>query len=412
MKKLFAPSSSIFGRLFIEDVLEYYDGPVIATLSDELDHDYLALLVERKIKSQQETWIVVQVSEPRLHEILAGNISLRKAIVQAETGKAYYFAILGDSSLEAVVEPVIASGIPDSHLPSEDYDLEFQETEIVDPQEDLQIRALRINRFIMHLRLTLEKNRTEAPISLLGDALNGLQSLMYSIGQSLFTESSAERGPVSSSIVQSHELYAYATLPGSFIIEMVSAPFTTLYGEIEICESMGYLQKLIEAREDPEILKALFEKLKTRVSSNLYVLLKALTSETDIKRIDISWASPQQQKSLVSLRRDEALILRDYLADKSDVTTETVVLEGRLVGAHLTTERFTLVTIENLEINGKCTGSSLIHVNGKTLGGIYSFTLEKSKKSSYIKAEVDTDYTLQKIEDTVPTYDWPDFLQQ
>ena len=411
MTQVFLHTASSYGTLFLDEILDFYDEPLVATLTNEIGNRFLASIISHTRENNEEVWIIVPVSPRRLEQIKVNGISVRDAFLKAEMGVAFYAVIKNLPERHGEITLVTSREIPEKHLPTTKYHLPEIVVDEKDIPDDIQARAVQLGRFLLRFRLALEKNRTEVPISLLGTTLKDLQALIYSIGQVQINGSSAGRGPVPKLISQSHELFAHATMAGSFIIEMVSGPFIGLFDEKEIIQCMDYLQKLIEAHQNPDELKSHFEKQETRVYSNFLELLKAITSDANIKQMEITWASPENPQAFVLIKREEAIKIRDYLATKEDLTTTTESIDGRLIGANLKTKKFSLVTFNGEKIDGKCTDASLIHVNGKTIGEVYLFTLEKATKVSYAKPDGEVSFTLLRIEDSSTSLDWPAYVQ-
>lgn len=413
MAQPFLSTDSSFGTFFLNEIFDFYDEPLIASLTNEIGDQFLASIISHKRGTYEEEWLIVPVSERRLIQIKADKISVRDAFLRAELGYAIYAKINSSFERQGDISVIKSRDIPDKYLPTTKYHLPEIEVAGQEPVDDVQIHAIQLNRFILRLRFGFVNIKTEIPILFLSQTLGEFQSLFFSIGQALITDSTSTRGPVPLTVSESHELYAHATMAGSFIIELISGPFTTLYSELEIWESMGYFQKLLDAHQNLDELKPLISKLKTRVSSNLLELLKTFTSGKEVNQIDISWASPSYRKASTSLGKTEATILYDYLATKEEQTIKEEKIEGRLIGANLNTRKFSILSKKNERIDGKCTDASFIQLDGKMIGGIYLFTLEKLTKVSYAKPDAEVGITLMRIEETsADLSDWPEYVHQ
>lgn len=113
----FLPSGEPFGRMRMDNVLIYHDGPVLFLCRNELDHAYLAVAVEGT--SENETYLYVAMSEDRLHAALTGLVSLHDVFAEPETGRAFAVTVDNGGVVPTAALQMAAEAVPETWLPAE-----------------------------------------------------------------------------------------------------------------------------------------------------------------------------------------------------------------------------------------------------------------------------------------------------
>ena len=103
----------------LETVLEYYDGPRLTLYREPSGAEYLA--VWNDSQDGTERWLFIQTGRDRLRKILAGEIPLREALENPQTGFILVVDQDGNGHASAVI--TTADNLPQDSLPYRDVTL-------------------------------------------------------------------------------------------------------------------------------------------------------------------------------------------------------------------------------------------------------------------------------------------------
>lgn len=112
------------GKLRIESILDYYDGPRLLLARSRTETRYLGIWVESV--TQGERWLYVAVSTDRAADILAGRVALRDAFLDSEDG-VVFDTLVGDSESSSSLRTVFPDDLHPDDLPPPDDVLEVLE---------------------------------------------------------------------------------------------------------------------------------------------------------------------------------------------------------------------------------------------------------------------------------------------
>lgn len=116
MGEFFPDTDSPLQGLHFDEVFEYYDVPVLFTARDVENQAYLAVAADRS--DGVDVYVYVRTSEERLHAVRAGDVTLRAAFTESESGRVFVVSVaLGD--LPTAVAELASHDLPDDWLPEE-----------------------------------------------------------------------------------------------------------------------------------------------------------------------------------------------------------------------------------------------------------------------------------------------------
>ena len=101
----------------LEQVLEYYDGPRLILKQNEVGQLYLAWWNDEE--GPVDRWIYLPVTEPRLNDILSGEIRVMDAMCHPEDD---HLLVLDIDAGQGIINCVAtnASALPPDSMPSDD----------------------------------------------------------------------------------------------------------------------------------------------------------------------------------------------------------------------------------------------------------------------------------------------------
>lgn len=165
------------GTLRLDEVFEYYDGPVLFTARDQLDRTFLAVAVSGVDGSTD--YLYVPLSDRRATAVRTGLIDLRDAFARPEGDRAYIVRVSPGPGLPEVAE-VAVQDIRTEWLPDAGEAL-TQVVETAPPfsTEGLARTATSENRYLIAIEIDQppELLRTELPIRDSGTILTEFQEL-------------------------------------------------------------------------------------------------------------------------------------------------------------------------------------------------------------------------------------------
>lgn len=106
------PRDSLLGKLSINEVLDYYDGPKLFTAKNAVGFTYLAFWADQT--DFGDIWLYAPVSNGRLQKLKSGDVSLREAFLHSEDDLVY--KIFTPFSGEHSVVEFLPSSTVDSDL--------------------------------------------------------------------------------------------------------------------------------------------------------------------------------------------------------------------------------------------------------------------------------------------------------
>ncbi len=351
------------------DTLIYYDGPQLILAQDQLGTQYVCLLVEES--DEADSWLCLPSSDARVSMLLAGELDLRQAFEDPETGELYSVRSESGELFSMRTIPISADEVPESWLPERGLLLRPDEP----PQNEVVKEALARQRAVILCRLSPPESRTQPKITVqhLAQAVKLVQRLvMHAYRKALRDLGVVTRTQLSA--VDYYELEVFGFAPGSFAVWMQSAYPADLLGYAQVAKALDIIDAVSERVDDPDaaVLKiAEFGGHFATVCKDLFQFI----SETDTA-IEYEWSMPETGTSThrrISARQAgpvyAAMVQRDELA------TVLVTLVGRLTKVDEKYRTWRLVSEEDQK---EKSGSSEIELAGLTIATQrYEFVCEE-----------------------------------
>jgi len=394
----YLPTDTRLGDLRITEVIAYYDRPLLFTCQNEVDHLYLACLVDEA--DGAESWLYAEMSPRRWQHVRSGAMDLHDAFAKAE--KAQVFRIRQDSQtgdLLSSIESVRCADLTEDELP---YPGEYAELpqESHSPQvaDNLRVRARQSQRTAIDLSLQSPLiSRTEFPAKLLGGFLTAMQDIFAAIGQTIFGPSTA-RGPLPGRVQEFAELSVVGTGPGSFRVELSATPLRTLFDATDIDQALVKLSELLAATGNDELLKPMLTSELERVISRYADLLSQVVSSQVSARLD--WYSPASDyagHAAITIRDAQSTL--GYLGTVRHEEEDDLHVFGVLEGFMLSSKKFELRTVdrEKTMYHGDVADDALDDIRTAKLGVPYSATVHWKRIYSPLAPNPPTTYVLTRL---------------
>ena len=371
-------------------VLQYYDGPRLLLKRSKTQQLYLAWWSDSD--ESTERWIYLPVSEHRLQEILAGEISSLDGLTAPEDG--HLFVVDNDLSTDSITKTVLteASALPSDALPRQGARLN-----IPVPEEITGI-ASREGTHVLNLKMESKPSDPTGRVStkIVGQLMGNLQRLIDAIGQAKSGEPTS-RGGISDSILNDTRLDPIATYTGSFGIRFETSKQDDLFGESLARKSLEGLFDLLDTGYEASALTVHLTQLKARVAKNYKDYLS--TIETSLGTASLIWRQPGElDLRRNSINEETARNVIAQIEAVSDLTKDNLTLDAVFVGANVRTLRFEIETLDTHErFNGSIHEDAISDVERTTLNSSCRVILQPTLQINEVTGEERATYTLLNI---------------
>ena len=345
------------GRL--SRTLIYYDGPKVVVVNDEVDQQYLGLLVKEDDGS--DAFLLTPMTANRLYQLETGEIDVRAAMVEPEVDEYYGLALRsfeepGRSPMYRVDTPREA-WIPKSGLWVSDF---VEEAEVT---REVATRG----KAVVHLHLRTPEAREAARIAAanLSAGLGLFQNLVTRAYQR------ALRGlkPETRKLIgdpSNWTMDAYAISRGSFTVHLESRAHPDLLGYVGLSLALEKVDILTAGIDEPETGLPVIRENKGHLVSAYRQLLKFLV-ESD-SGLEYQWSAPDREEPTARLiSRDSAEKLYDIIIAQKDLTREDVTLEGVFTRVDVDTGAWTLRDDDGKHHGGRSDGETRSKLSGVTV---------------------------------------------
>lgn len=270
-------------------ILEYYDIPLVFLGKDKFNCSYLCTCVE----DDPIKYICIQMSEPRINELLSNTVSLRTCYTQPEN-KIFFESIIESQDDLIVLNEIVLADLPEEYLPEADYKIpsKIYNQELID-------KALEFKHPIIYLGIKNKTNSHSLPICKLGEVLEKYQSLVTNCLRKI-----DNKADENISI-----LNAYKTSAASFNIHMYAESPMDMFGNSRIDSTLKTINDLFQATEDND-LKSKLTKLKGRAVNSYKNLIEYLyINDYELK---YRWTSDLSNHEVISNTISISTIKRNY----------------------------------------------------------------------------------------------------
>ncbi|MDA8210193.1 MAG: hypothetical protein M0Z92_14500 [Actinomycetota bacterium] len=303
-----------FGPLEFGETLVFYDIPRVFTCRDAVGTPILVVWADES--EIGDGWFYVRASRARIRDVKSGAMALRSAVVEPEQ-TTYLVMTLNDGNVEVrQLTPGDLAALEDDLLPAEDFrfnllDDDRSEQDLRDPS--LQGRVDIDGRALLELAFHLGQVPGEAPVTLVAQTLEHLQTTLTNIG---FASFRAEKGldpPLTRGKVDDEVSREMAGIllgsgsPGSFKLTVASPDFGNLFGDARFGSAARRLTSLLDPALDDESLSRDLESIGVRAASSFLDLVDQLAKPSC--DITLAFGSPW---TTASSRRIQRQRLRDF----------------------------------------------------------------------------------------------------
>ncbi|HQJ31973.1 MAG TPA: hypothetical protein PLO13_01320 [Anaerolineaceae bacterium] len=386
------PTTKKFGEIKTIKVLEYYNQPILFVGESDFDQKLLCMLVSDELDKIQ--WLVVTISNDRLEELTNGLIDYRTTFTEAESNYANLIVIdQSNFTINSEVE-IPSSSLSDDLLPEPNV---YVENEISFDQHTIE-NVQSEGRGFLRLHFNFPETKPgEAPIGMLGEILTSLQSLINSIGQSLFGKPKV-KGAVPTTIRRNLIQNLVSTSPGSTVVNIQASQAEDLLEENT--KAIINLIDLIDATPDIEGLTQKLRELQVRVASNYLSFLKSIESQE--RSIVAEYISPKKMWISARLTGPDITEAIRVIKHIDFLPPADLKVRGTLMGLSLDRNWFEIH--EDLEdgireIKGRFEEELRQKLVGTKVGLKYEFSLRQVSRINQAKDEVEEVYELLDLKE-------------
>ncbi|MCK6523502.1 hypothetical protein L6R49_18980 [Myxococcota bacterium] len=336
------PPRGLLGELTLLEVFDLYEEPILFSCRSARGERYVGLLCASD--DARQAWLYAPISPARLEELRSGRLTTYDLFREVEGGDLAYVSRSREASGSAgwSVEWVIAAEVDDALLPTPGVSLELEPEEArgEDTLPDLSALAAQGRRDVLALRLVLpDRDDHEAPASLVGAVLSGVQHVVNAIGQAVLARPTT-RAPIPVSVLNDCQLSVTGVFAGSFGVTLGGAgssdhSHTTKSGPI-----FEQLFKLLSVTQDPAALREQLGALGGRLPNKYRALLSTLGA---VERFELGWGAPSGGPARrAALGRAEVATGVRVLTSYTTLAPQEFTVLARLIGLNLRTKSYEL----------------------------------------------------------------------
>ena len=348
-------------KVFLKDILLFYDTPQLFVACDEIGTNYICMLVEQN--STSDKFACIQISEQKLIHFCTGNIDLRDIFINPEMMSFYQINIKDYNSNFFETEILETEIFPSRWLPEEGVfiNIEQAQSEII---AESQARA----KTIVHLSLNPPESTSEPKINTLtlSEALLRFQTMLkYAYKRSIATLPYAQRKHLNTP--ENYQLDVFAFARGSFKVKMQSQSFPNLFGETEISRALHLVDQLVDNINNVELSLQLLAENKGHFA-NTYINFLKYVAESQ-HRLSYSWAFSSLKAPITKqISSAQAQYLYEIFNQQEELKEETIQLIGYFDKVDEKYGKWRLVDQENNTHNGELAEDESLTLKGVIIG--------------------------------------------
>lgn len=348
-------------KVFLKDILLFYDTPQLFVARDGVDTNYLCMLVEQN--STFDNFACVQISEKKLIHFSTGNIDLRDIFIEPEI-KAFYQVNIQDYQSNFFEIKILESEIfPSQWLPEEGVfiNIEQAQSEIIEESHEKA-------KTIVHLSLDPPESTNEPKINALtlSEALLRFQTMLkYAYKRSIATLPYVQRKHLN--IPENYQLDVFAFARGSFKVKMQSQSYPNLFGETEILKALHLVDQLVDNIDNVESSLQLLAENKGHFANAYINFLKYVADGKN--RLSYSWAFSSLKDPITKqISSAQAQQLYEIFNQHEELKEDTIQLIGYFDKVDEKYGKWRLVDQENNEHNGELAEDESLTLKGVIIG--------------------------------------------
>lgn len=273
------PSNTVLGDLTLEETFVEYDGPRVFTCRSTTGQLFLAGWAEER--EDDDLWLYLPVSEPRLRVVRAGGLPLREAFERPE-GVVYLVTLPVDSDLAPDrAEPVEVDQLRDEWLPEPDFRVGLP-TETLPPAQSGDLwRRVTIQERRGRLRLMVKwpgTTRSEAPTKKFGELLVTTQSLIDNVGLAILRSDPPQAGRLPLEIAEQTSTDVVGLSAASFVVDIASTNFDDLFDNSVFIDITVRILRLLDTSLERDALIGELSELRPRGAKSFRNFVRELAS--------------------------------------------------------------------------------------------------------------------------------------
>jgi hypothetical protein len=373
-------------KLYISQIIVYYDIPEIFVAKDEVGTSFLCLLISVNLDIAK--YISTPISIGRLSEFITGKIDLREIFLNPESNQFYSFNDI-EESIEASLE--LYDKLPEEYLP----DAGFVYKKPLEDNKLILNEALEKNNAIIQIALSDNNDSYSINIDDLGDIVKLYQVIITNSYKKEITKLKV-KNKKTYYIPQNYKLRAFASSPSSFNIHLFSTSQVDLFGRAIIELALNKFDEITQDFDDEDKYIESLRSVKGHTIGSLKKLVKKLID--DGIKIKHKWYSPGQDKVHFTLiDKDKAEKIYKILNLSEELAEETKILEGHFVQVDIDNGTWRVFNNEDeKEYNGEATEQLLKGIIVETAG--YKLNCQELIEELKVAEKEKIRYILRTIE--------------
>lgn len=336
-------------KLNISQILVYYDMPELFIATDEVDTNFICLLLE--VTENSPSYLSTAISVNRLSSFIKGQLELRQILIEPEINDWYSFNIDNES---IIAERTDIQNFPEIYLPEPGF---YLNNEILDNSSIVE-EVVQKDNAVVHLAISDDKDDFSVDTDDLGDIVK-----LYSV----MLENSFKKGLIEHKVKEkkalivpmNYKLRAFAASRASFNIHLYSKSQKDLFGNCMVEYGLEKIEQILtEYANDEELITSLKSLKGHAVSSFKKILKKIIDEKLKIKH---KWFAPNQKEvHFKVLDTVKAQKIYDILNQSEELTEEVKELIGVFVQADVERGTWRIKTAdEDKEFSGEATSEEL-----------------------------------------------------
>lgn len=336
-------------------VLAEYDGPAILVCEDNLNCQYIAVLVER---CDTDVFLAVGVKPESLKKIVFGDADVRSCFVNPPIEQYFTINFSGDEvfylspadNVSHDLFPLENSFIPGAASHSE-------------KSENIE-RAISANSLLIELSFNPESS-VRFPSIETRNLIEGLAKFEKAIRYSAYQ--AAKRELSRHLTLEESRTSVLAFDKGSFQVLLQAPGLGDSTGAAPLEPGLQQIDEIFNSADSISKLEPILQKGKGHFA-NAFLSLMDFVVEADAP-ISYSWISPLGKRTtspVISMRK--ATDIKQYFAAKKDLRNEILEIEGEFDGAAIRSKKWTIRSTDDRIFSGKLPKDSEIQLAGTVIG--------------------------------------------
>jgi hypothetical protein len=380
-----SPPRSLLGELTLLEIFDLFDEPILFSCRSSRGGLFVALLCIAD--DERQAWLYAPISAERLELLRGGRLTTYAVFRDVEGGElALVSRLRRVLEVEAPGWSVLwreAAQVEDSLLPTPGVSLELEPEEVGagDCLPDVGALAAQARRDVLTLRLVLPNQHDhEAPASLVGAVLSGLQHVVNAIGQTVLDRPTT-RAPIPAQVLRGCQMSVIGTFAGSFGVTLRGVEQADLFGATKAGPVLERLVGLLSVTPDAAALREQLGVLGGRLPTKYRELLATLGA---VERFELVWGAPVGGAARrVVLARDDVAAGARVLTSYSTHEPQEFTVLARLIGLNLRTKSYELFDeAERVRYAGRFVEAATAVASGARLSGLYSALLRETQEES------------------------------